>query len=237
MNKPTNPHKTRLNKHLVELGLVNSRRKADIAISEGIVEVNNKIAKMGELVSQTDHITLSGRTGKTQSHITIIFYKPTGYVCTHLENGRSKTIFDLLPKTFKSLKIAGRLDKNSQGLMLLSSSGELINTIAHPSSQKDKEYIVTLKSSFNTKDLARLLQGVELDDGLSLFTKAKIITPQKLRVILREGRKRQIRRTFSAIGYKVVELERTRIGSVSTGLLKSGEYRFLKENEIKDILK
>ncbi len=237
MKKPINPNKTRLNKRLVELGLVNSRRKADIAIDEGVVEVNNKIAKMGEQVNLTDHITLSGRTGKTQTHITIIFYKPTGYVCTHLRNSRSKTIFDLLPKTFKSLKIAGRLDKNSQGLILLSSNGELINTITHPSSQKDKEYIVTLKSTFNDKDLAKLLQGIELEDGLSRFTKAKIITPKKLRVVLREGRKRQIRRTFSAIGYKVVELERVRIGSVSTGLLKSGEYRFLSGNEIKDIIK
>lgn len=229
---PSESATTRLNKRMVELGLADSRRKADILIEACQVKINGRLAPIGSQVIRSDKISLLGKTGVDRSDITIKFYKPTGYICSHLKNSRSKTIFKLLPKAFSSLKIAGRLDRNSQGLMLLSSDGDLIQFLSHPSSGKEKEYLVTLTKPFDKSLVRSLTRGVELDDGISRFVKASLLQPTKLRLVLTEGRNRQIRRTFEKLGYKVAILERTRIGNISLGTLAAGKYQFVKESDI-----
>lgn len=227
---------TRLNKRMVELGLVSSRRKADELIQTGGVKVNGSpVENLATRVSEDDSVTLYGRSGKAKANITIAFNKPVGYICTHRSqrNGQ-KTIFDLLPLNFASLKIAGRLDKDSQGLMLLSSDGELIQKVSHPSQGKSKTYSVHLDKKVDNDDLSKLLAGVKLADGMSKFAEARRIKPQIIRVVLTEGRNRQIRRSFEALGYKVIKLERTKIGNMTLGLLTPGEHRFIKPTEVLD---
>ncbi len=225
---------SRLNKRLVDLGLAASRRKADELIQEGGVMVNGEqVTTMATQVDENDVISLFGRTGKVREHIYIAFHKPAGYVCTHrVQTDRQKTIFDLLPLSFASLKLAGRLDKDSQGLMVLSSDGNFIQNLSHPSRGKQKTYLVNLDKPLRQADKARLLSGVKLKDGMSRFVSVSQIKPQLLRVTMSEGKNRQIRRTLEALGYNVRVLERTRLGSLELGLLKPGEHRFINPKDV-----
>jgi len=217
----------RLNKYLVEAGLADSRRKADEAIKDGKVSIDGRIAVLGDTATAESEVYLNGQQGQKRNHVTIAFNKPVGLVSSHTKQGVDETLFSLLPKTFAHLKIAGRLDKDSQGLVILSSDGELIQKLSHPSSGKEKEYIVLLHSDYRTADTKTLLNGIKLDDGLSKFVSVKQLSPRRLRVILQEGRNRQIRRSFNELGYKVALLERIRIGDIELSALQPGKYIFL----------
>ncbi|MDQ5943456.1 MAG: rRNA synthase [Patescibacteria group bacterium] len=219
--------KTRINKELVELGLAQSRRKADEIVEAGLVTINGKIASAGDLTSKTDQIQISGRGGEYRSDITLLFNKPKGYICSHTQQGDVPTIFSILPKKFQTLKIAGRLDKDSQGLVILSSDGELINRLSHPSSGKLKTYVVDINKPMMPNDKKRLSTGVILPDGISTFINLKTITRQKLRFSLTEGRNRQIRRTLSQLGYKVTKLERISLGDFQLQSIPAGKYKFV----------
>lgn len=228
---PQTPQHVRLNKHLVDLGLADSRRKADESIEAGQVLVNGIVASVGTKVLTTDSVTYKGKSGTKREHITIRFNKPVGYVSSHVAEPTEKTLFKLLPKSFAHLKIAGRLDKDSHGLMILSSDGQLVQRLSHPSNGKLKEYVVMLNKEFATVDKPKLTTGVKLDDGLSTFVSAKQLAPKRLRVTLREGRNRQVRRTFEALGYVVTDLERTQLGTTQLGRLMSGTFEFIHNSE------
>lgn len=223
---PSGP-KARINKILVELGLADSRRKADQLISSGIVTINGEVARVGDLVSHNDNVKLEGKSGKTREHITLLFNKPKGYICSHSKQGDVQTIFSILPKKFGSLKIAGRLDKDSQGLVVLSSDGEFINKMSHPSQQKLKTYIVDINKPLLPHDKQRLSSGVILTDGLSTFVNLRTVTKKQLRFSLTEGRNRQIRRTLSQLGYKVTRLERIAMGEYKLESIPIGKYVFV----------
>lgn len=218
--------KTRINKRLVELGLVESRRKADEVINMGLVSVNGKTATLGEFVSESDQVKLDGKSGIRREDITLIFNKPKGYICSHSKQGDVPTIFSILPKKFQTLKIAGRLDKDSQGLVILSSNGALINKLSHPSADKLKTYSVEINKPLEAHDKKRLLGGVVLTDGMSTFINLKTVTRKQLRFSLTEGRNRQIRRTLSQLGYKVIRLERISIGDYKLESIPVGKYKF-----------
>lgn len=222
----------RLNKKLVELGLSPARRKADQAIVEGRVMVNGEPASLGMSVEDSDVISLDGKLGKSKDLIYVAFNKPAGYICSHVSQGNSKTIFDLLPKSFAQLKIAGRLDKDSDGLVLLSSDGEFVNSITHPKAEKQKEYIVTIDKPINSEDTTKLRNGVELHDGISNFISVSKINQTTLRITLSEGRNRQIRRTFEQLGYDVARLQRVRMGNFQLGMLPSGKHKVINVNEV-----
>lgn len=222
----------RLNKKLVELGLSPARRKADQAIVEGRVMVNGEPASLGMSVEDSDVISLDGKLGKSKDLIYVAFNKPAGYICSHVSQGNSKTIFDLLPKSFAQLKIAGRLDKDSDGLVLLSSDGEFVNSITHPKAEKQKEYIVTIDKPINSEDTTKLRNGVELHDGVSNVISVSKINQTTLRITLSEGRNRQIRRTFEQLGYDVARLQRVRMGNFQLGMLPSGKHKVINANEV-----
>lgn len=213
----------RLNKWLARNARL-SRRQADDLISKGSVLVNTKPAHIGQTIDEnTDEIRLFGEPVNSGTDFTyLLFNKPLGYVCSH--NGQGKpTIYDLLPKQYHHLKIAGRLDHDSTGLLLLTDNGDYILSMTHPRYGKIKTYEVILDHPITSADFRHINQGIELPDGLSKLHVEKM-TKQTYYVTMSEGRNRQIRRTFAALGYKVTALHRTHLGPYSLDQLKGNQY-------------
>lgn len=204
----------RINK-FVALSTSLSRRKADAAIGEGRVAVNGVTPEVGQEVHDGDVVTLDNRAITPVVKIVIMLNKPTGYVCSRNGQG-SQTIYDLLPPTYQQLNPIGRLDKNSSGLLLLSNDGDLANELTHPSKQKQKIYKVTLKTPLEPLHRQMIQDhGIQLEDGLSKFEleRQKDGDDRDWLVTMSEGRNRQIRRTFQALGYEVLTLHRTQFGA------------------------
>jgi pseudouridine synthase len=202
-----------------------SRRAVDQAINSHRVMVNNQPALIGQEVTVADVVTLDNQViSQTSDHITIMLNKPVGYVVSRDGQG-SKSIYDLLPLEYVKLKPVGRLDKDSSGLLLLTSDGQLAYELTHPKFSKEKVYEVRLDSALRSEDRIKLEAGVKLSDGLSKLSlegEGKLWT-----VRLSEGRNRQIRRSFAAVSYKVVGLHRTKLGSYKLDNLASGQLKVL----------
>lgn len=212
----------RINKFIAQSTGI-SRRQVDKFISEGKVSLNTHRANLGDTISTDDKVYLNGQPIVSSKYTTIMFNKPAGYVCSRLGQG-SRTIYELLPSKYSTLKTVGRLDKNSSGLLLLTNNGDLALQLTHPRYFKEKVYDVTLDKKLTADDLSLIVNhGVKLSDGLSKF-KIKTLD-NSLRVTMNEGRKRQIRRTFEALDYKVVTLHRLQIGKYKLGNLKPGQHK------------
>lgn len=215
----------RINKYLaLATGL--SRRAADKAISENRVTVNGKPATPGAEINERDLVKIDGKTAEPQKSLTILLNKPVGYVCSRNGQG-SKTIYEILPQQYHSLKPVGRLDKDSSGLLLLTNDGLLANKLTHPKFEKQKRYVICLN-----KPLAPLHHqmindlGIDLPDGRSQLMLESIGETKKYWIVnMSEGRNRQIRRTFAALGYTVKKLHRTHFGSYTlTSNIKTGNF-------------
>lgn len=221
---------TRVNKYLAtNIGL--ARREADSLVDQGRVTINGQVAILGAHVNDGDHVMLDGKEIPLRTqHTLIAVNKPVGYVCSRKKQGDSPTIYTLLPSKYQTLKLVGRLDRNSSGLILLTSDGDLSHRLTHPSFAKQKIYQVSLD-----RDLAPLHHqmivdhGIILDDGVSQFQLQRDHgnNSRDWLVTMHEGRNRQIRRTFSALGYTVVKLHRTNFGNYALGDIKPGEYKSL----------
>lgn len=198
----------RINKY-VALATGISRRKADDVIASGQVKINGTPATTGSAVSEQDIVTIINKRLSLPIFTTILLNKPTGYVCSRNGQG-SKTIYNLLPEKYHNLKPIGRLDKYSSGLLLLTNNGALHQKLCHPSYAKQKRYIVTLNKPLLPQDQNNIIKGVMLEDGISKLQLQK--NDKSWIVTMAEGRNRQIRRTFSALGYKVTALNRTNFG-------------------------
>ena len=218
----------RLNKYIAA-GTSLSRRAADGAIERGRVTVNGITATLGTVVADGDTVLLDGRPVETApAHATILFHKPRGYVCSRDGQG-SATIYELLPKQYQKLQPAGRLDKNSSGLLLLSSDGNVLQELTHPKYQKSKVYRVKLNAPLEPLHQQMISDhGVMLEDGPSRFSiQTADNNKALLSVTLQEGRNRQVRRTFDALGYRVVDLHRTQFGPYALGELAEGDCRVI----------
>lgn len=205
-----------------------SRRSADKAIAQTRVEVNGKIPDQGYLVTDQDVVTLDGHVVKPpDNRQTIILNKPVGYVCSRDGQG-SRTIYGLLPPKFHHLKPVGRLDKDSEGLLLLTNDGQLANQLTHPRYEKEKVYQIKLDKALANDDKEAIMSGVELYDGIS---KLILESPDKAkvnwRVRMTQGRNRQIRRTFESLNYRVVRLNRIQFGEYILPDLKTGTWQLL----------
>ena len=216
----------RLNKFLA-LSLGISRRQADNLIEQGKVTINERVAPLGARFTDGDIIKCSGQPLTAQQFKTIAFHKPVGYVCSRRQQGDVPTIYELLPQPLHNLKPVGRLDKDSSGIILLTNDGDLAFRMTHPSFSKQKRYLVTLNNSLEPLHRQMISDfGVDLPDGKSRLILSRQIDGDESRWIVEmsEGRNRQIRRTFSALGYTVTKLHRTNFGDYSLGDIPEGKY-------------
>lgn len=205
----------RLNKYIATASQL-SRRSADDAVAAGRVLVNGKPPQMGQRVAKHDVVTLDGtKITPTATKITILLNKPAGYVVSRSGQG-SRTIFELLPKSLHNLQPVGRLDKQSSGLLLLTNDGELAQQLTHPSNRKIKQYEITLNKPLQPLHRQMVSEfGIQLQDGLSKLGLERLRDGDETMwiVTMHEGRNRQIRRTFDALGYDVPRLHRTVFGN------------------------
>ncbi len=227
------PSGVRLNKFLASCG-VDSRRRCDDLIRQGRVEINGEIVvDLATRVEDDDHVKFDGKLLRQRGDITVAFYKPKGVICTHDDPEDRDTVYDLLPKSFQKLNYIGRLDYQSEGLLLLTSSGDLIEKLTHPRFHVEKEYIVQLNRGFMREEIPQFLEGMPFSEGVA---KAKAIhceTRRTLYVTLTQGFNRQIRRMFARLDYKVKRLERIRIGSLTLPGLAPGDHLVLSNQQIK----
>lgn len=218
---------SRLNKFLAfHLGC--SRREADELIVSGRIKVNGLPAQLGQRVKEGDVVAVDGKTFTADEkpvYTYLLFNKPAGYVCSRRQQGENPTIYSLLPPELHNLKPVGRLDKDSSGLIMLTNDGEFAYKMTHPGFNKLKRYEVSLLTPLDSADIRKINEnGVELEDGLSNLA-VKHISGNRYLVDMSEGRNRQIRRTFAALGYKVSRLHRIEFGEFKLGGLKEGGYK------------
>ena len=245
----------RLNKRLADMGLC-SRREADEWIERGWVKVNGAVAPMGTKVGPQDRVTVDRRADESQAQrVTILLHKPVGYVSGQAEDGyepavvlvqgrnhwrddASRTRF--APSQLRGLAPAGRLDIDSTGLLVLTQDGRIARQLIGEDSDVEKEYLVrvaygdlvqNVQAAFPPAQLARLRHGLSLDGKPLRPARVDWQNPEQLRFILKEGKKRQIRRMCELVGLKVIGLKRVRIGRIKLGDLPLGQWRFLREGE------
>ena len=210
-----------------------SRRAADTAITAGDVLIDGQTPTPGHVVTPGEAVFYKGRAlanTNNPTYTTIMLNKPMGYICSRNGQG-GKTIYDILPHELHTLKTIGRLDKNSSGLLLLTTDGNLAHTLTHPSFAKRKVYKIALDHPLISDDQAHIQRGVMLADGISRLELSALndTDRQNWKVTMSEGRNRQIRRTFDALGYTVVKLHRTHFGNYTLTGLKPGEYRYMTD--------
>ena len=249
----------RLNKRMAELGLC-SRREADDWIARGWVRVDGQVAVMGQQVGPAAHIDVDpAARGEQQRQVTIVLHKPVGYVSGQAEDGHAPAVtlvqprhhwkgdgarIAFSPQQLRGLAPAGRLDIDSTGLLILTQDGRVARQLIGEDSQVEKEYLVRVswaspqgevtqdvQAVFPREQLQRLRHGLSLDGRALKPARVDWQNPEQLRFVLKEGRKRQIRRMCELVGLKVVGLKRVRIGGVVLGQLPQGQWRYLAPHE------
>lgn len=227
----------RLNSFLAAAGF-GSRRGSEELIRTGRVTINGQVCTdLATDVADEDFVKVNGRRAQQQRQLYVLLHKPRGYLCTASDTHERRTIFDLLPRDWPRLFHVGRLDKESEGLLILTNDGDLSLHLTHPRYKVEKEYEVLLNRPFDfAADRVKLLKGMTIEGGWAKAESVQKLSNTALRVILRQGLKRQIRLMFDALDYQVKALVRTRIGSLRIENLRRGEWRFLSSREIKSLL-
>ncbi len=230
----------RLQKVLARAGVA-SRRRAEELIRSGRISVNGRVVtEMGCRVDpDTATILFDGRPVRSERKVYILLNKPAGYVTTLSDPQGRPIVTDLVRDVRERIFPVGRLDLDSEGALLLTNDGALANHILHPRYQVNKTYEVELNTTPARKDLRRLEQGILLDGRKTWPAKTKILSRRAgrtlVKIVIHEGKKRQVRKMFQAIGFPVARLKRTAYGGLEIGALPSGKYRFLGKNELKKI--
>ncbi len=229
----------RINKFLAECGIA-SRRNCETLVLEGRVKVNNrKIVKLAtEVDPEVDLVSVDDKPVKPiGKHLYIMLNKPKGYVCTTSDERGRKTVMDFLDGKYPGKRIfpIGRLDYDTEGLLLLTTDGDLANRLMHPRNEISKTYVAKIEGEISEAELNKLRNGVELDGVKTKKCKVKLLgfdeNISRIEVVITEGRNRQVRRMFESINRDVIFLKRTAVGEIKLGGLFRGNYRELKEKE------
>jgi len=228
----------RLQKFISMAG-VTSRRKAEEIILKGKVKVNGKIVKeLGTKVDPNkDIVTIDGkRINIADKNVYIMLYKPEGYVTTLWDEFNRPKVIDLIKGIDERIYPVGRLDYNTSGLLLLTNDGELANKITHPKNQLKKTYIALVKGIPKGQDIIKFEKGLDIGGYITAPAKLEILKKykdfSKVKIVIHEGKNRQIRKMMEKLGYPVIKLERIKIGELNLKGLKKGEWRYLTDDEI-----
>jgi len=231
--------KIRLQKYLSRAG-VTSRREAEKWISLGRISVNDRIVtEQGSVVDPAeDTVKVDGRLVTPQKNIYIILHKPSGYLCSMKDNFGRPLVTDLIDDIPQRIYHVGRLDLDSEGLLIMTNDGAFSQLLAHPGHRVNKSYLVKLRHPLDNQGLKKLRQGVELDDGfITSPASIRILSRDRCRVevIIREGKKRQVKRMMRSVGNRVTYLKRVAVGPVQLGTLPRGKWRKLTPREIQSL--
>jgi 23S rRNA pseudouridine2605 synthase len=222
----------RLNRFLAAAG-VGSRRHCDELIAAGRVTINGQVCtNFSAQPTPRDHVKVDGKLVHLDPPLTIMLHKPAGFVSTRKDPHARDTIFNLLPPKFYRLFNIGRLDAQTEGLILLTNDGDLAQRLTHPRYKIDKEYEVTLDRPWDPVLTPKLLKGIVIEGKRARIEKIHAIAPARLRAILRGGINRQIRRMFETVGFRVKHLVRIRVGNLRLADLPPGHYRPLTKREL-----
>lgn len=231
----------RLQKVIAHAGLA-SRRKAEELIIEGKVKVNGEIVKeLGVKVGANDQVEVNGVPLVKEAPVYFLLYKPRGVISAVQDDKNRKVVTDFFPEIEARIYPIGRLDYDTSGLLLLTNDGEFANTLMHPKYEIDKAYVAKVKGIPFRETLKKLEKGIMLDDGKTAPAKTKVLSIDKkkqtaiIEITIHEGRNRQVRRMFEAIGHPVLKLKRERYGFLTLHGLSAGEARELTPHEVKQL--
>jgi 23S rRNA pseudouridine2605 synthase len=235
--KPSLSEGTRLNKYISNCGIC-SRRDADVLIQEGRVKVNGKtVTELGYKLNKSDEVRVNNKIIRPQNYIYILLNKPKGFLSTTSDPQERDTVMQLVEKATKGERVypVGRLDKNTTGLLLLTNDGELTHSLIHPSQGVDKIYAVTLNKPLTKNDFLKIVEGVELEDGVVVLDEIAYVDEKdksKIGIKIHSGRNRVIRRLFEALKYDVEKLDRVVFGILTKKDLPRGKWRYLSPKEV-----
>ena len=225
----------RINKYLASSGIA-SRRESDKLVQDGRVTVNGKVVSLGIEVSDSDKVCVDGKPVSIKKNEYYILNKPKGYICSVSDDRGRKTVLDLMPKNIGRIYPVGRLDYDSEGLLILTTDGELAQHLTHPSNNVPKTYLVKVEGRLTESDLNPIRSGIEIDGYVTKKSKANIVETNKdftkAHITKYKKKNREIRKMFSAIGKEVSLLKRIKIGELSLKGLDRGEYRKLTNHEV-----
>lgn len=225
----------RINRYLAAAGL-GSRRGVEALVLEGRVKINGRVVEdLGTVVESGDVVKVGSKIVTPQEIVHAVLYKPRGFLCTASDERERRTIFDLLPSDWPRVYHVGRLDMESEGLLIVTNDGELSLSLTHPRFKLEKEYEVILDRPFDPSHRDKLLRGFQIEGGRAKMEELEQVGANKLRVILTQGIKRQIRLMLYDCGYEVENLRRTRIGTIRLEKLRAGMWRMLSPKDVADL--
>ncbi len=233
--------RVRLQKYLADCGVA-SRRKSEELIEQGVVRVNGQVASIGDKISpKKDTVTVRGKKIIKQKNYTyIMLHKPRGFITTMSDERERKCVAELIKDVPGRVYPVGRLDRESEGLLLCTNDGEFANAMTHPTRHVPKTYRVTVRPGITEEQVTALTTGVIIDDRKTAPAEVRIVTREEgrvvLEIILYEGRNRQIRKMCEEVGLEVARLKRTAVGSIKLGMLKQGDWRDLTEDEVRKLM-
>lgn len=232
--------KIRLQKYLSECGIA-SRRKSEELIEKGSVKINGRLASLGEKINpKTDNVSVNGKKVKMVSqHRYIMLNKPRGFITTMSDEQGRRCVAELITDTDMRLYPVGRLDRDSEGLLLFTNDGEFANALTHPSKHISKIYRVTIRPDISEEEISNLSSGIILDGRRTLPADVKVVLKEDNRTVLEitlyEGRNRQIRRMLEDLDINTIRLKRIAVGDLRLGMLKAGAWRDLTSDEVQSL--